>query len=152
MPRTNQLTDVFRYINTHDNDPSVCWEWTGSRGGRDGRGYITVDKRKMLSYRVVYELVHGEIPEGMVVRHKCDNPLCCNPVHLELGTHVDNEADKYERDRWGFTHQMLHDIRRYAALGMTYQKIADQLNTDHGTNVSASGVGKVVRGDRRKNK
>lgn len=40
----------------------------------------------------------GQI-KGLVVRHTCDNPGCCNPDHLLLGTHADNVSDKYERGR-----------------------------------------------------
>jgi hypothetical protein len=41
----------------------------------------------------------GPIPKGMVIRHKCDNPKCINPAHLELGTPYDNSADMVARDR-----------------------------------------------------
>ena len=49
--------------------------------------------------RFIYSEMFGEIPEGLVVRHKCDNPLCINPEHLELGTHQDNANDRVKRDR-----------------------------------------------------
>lgn len=149
MPKANTPADVFKYIDTHDNDPSVCWEWIGSTGGRDGRGYISINYKKRLAYIVVRELFFGPMPEGMVHRHTCDNPLCCNPTHIIPGTRGDNENDKYDRDRAGYTLAMLKTIRRHAKLGMTYQQIADAVNQEHGTTISASGVGKVIRGDRR---
>lgn len=150
MARTNIPTDVFRNIDTHDNDPSVCWPWTGSTGGRDERGYITLEGKKKLVYRVVYEIFHGEIADEMVIRHKCNNQLCCNPTHLVIGTRGQNEDDKYDSDRAGYTHDMLKEMRRFNKLGMTYQAIADEVNRRFKTTVSASGVGKVIRGDRRK--
>ena len=55
-------------------------------------------KRINLS-RYIYAAIHGPIPDGLVVRHKCDNPLCINPAHLELGTTLDNIRDKMQRNR-----------------------------------------------------
>ena len=150
MGKTNTATDVFRFIDTNDNDPSVCWPWTGTTSGRDDRGYITIDGKKRLSYRVVYEIFKGPIAEDMVIRHKCNNQLCCNPTHLLIGTRGQNEDDKYDSDRAGYTHDMIKEMRRYNKLGMTYQAIADEINRKFKTTVSSSGVGKVIRGDRRK--
>lgn len=151
MSRRNQPVDVFKSINTHGNNPDVCWEWTGSTGGRDGRGYFTLAGRKRLAYRVVYELIHGEIQDDtLVIRHKCDNPICCNPMHLELGTRGQNEKDKYKRDRFGMTHEMIKAIHRYRRLGMTYVSIADNVNKQFDTNITANAVGRIVRGERRR--
>ena len=51
------------------------------------------------AHRVSYEAYNGEIPKGLVVRHKCDNPSCINPDHLELGTQQQNVADRENRGR-----------------------------------------------------
>tara|TARA_R110001606_G_scaffold115974_2_gene244548 strand:- start:697 stop:1032 length:336 start_codon:yes stop_codon:yes gene_type:complete len=51
------------------------------------------------AHRFAYALSKGEIPDGFVVRHTCDNPACCNPDHLILGTQADNIADMYKRKR-----------------------------------------------------
>lgn len=51
------------------------------------------------AHRLSWALVNGDIPSGLVVRHRCDNPPCCNPAHLELGTDAENEADKARRGR-----------------------------------------------------
>jgi len=49
--------------------------------------------------RYVYEKVHGKIPEGLMMRHKCDNPKCVNINHLETGTNMDNVNDMMSRNR-----------------------------------------------------
>lgn len=149
MGRSNQPADVFRFINTHENDPEPCWEWTGHLGGRDGRGYMTVNGKRQLAYRIVYEIFNGPIPDGQKVRHTCDNPKCCNPTHLVLGTQGDNEDDKYTHDRWGYTQDMVREMKRLNKLGFTYRAIAKAINEKYDCSISFSGVGKVIRGERR---
>lgn len=75
-----------------------CWLWTGASGG-GGYGHIRVDGEVRGAHRVSYELYIGSIPSGMHVMHRCDNPLCVNPQHLQLGTHQDNMADMYAKGR-----------------------------------------------------
>lgn len=73
-------------------DDDDCWEWTGSKRV-DGYGQCWKDEVLQKAHRVMWELTHGKIPDGFVVRHKCRNK-CVNPNHLELGTHTDNMRDK----------------------------------------------------------
>lgn len=71
---------------------SGCWEFTGARD-KKGYGYIgesLPSKKQHTAHRAAYMLAIGPIPEGLVVRHKCDNPPGINPDHLELGTQADN--------------------------------------------------------------
>lgn len=75
-----------------------CWNWTGCQI-RDAYGQIRYQGRKWYTHRLAYTLTHGAIPDGLVVRHRCDNPLCCNPRHLELGSQADNNRDRDERGR-----------------------------------------------------
>lgn len=79
-------------------DEESCWEWLGSK---DAKGYGTTGGIRGLpgkAHRAVYQVFEGEIPEGMCVLHRCDNPGCVNPNHLWLGTQLENIAD---RDRKG---------------------------------------------------
>ena len=67
----------------------------------DARGYgkMRYNGRVERAHRVAYMRNVGKIPAGKVVRHKCDNPSCVNPQHLELGSQLDNVRDIYERNR-----------------------------------------------------
>jgi hypothetical protein len=80
-------------------DALGCWIWQGNRD-RKGYGRISVKGRTTSTHRLAYRLAHGgDIPDGLVVRHRCDNPPCVNPDHLEIGTPADNSRDMVERGR-----------------------------------------------------
>lgn len=82
-----------------------CLVWTGSTD-RWGYGKIGSLGKTKGTHVVAYELAKGPIPKGKQVRHSCDNPPCCNPAHLLLGTNRDNVNDRTERGRGarGSTH------------------------------------------------
>ena len=75
-----------------------CWEWTASKDSC-GYGTFIYNKKFISSNRMAYILVYGNIPINMHVLHKCDNPTCCNPAHLFLGTHQDNMIDRNRKGR-----------------------------------------------------
>lgn len=77
-----------------------CWIWTGSKKS-DGYGAVEVNRKSMSAHRIAYELTYGPIPKGMLVCHHCDNPSCCNPSHLFLGTYKDNRLDCVRKGREG---------------------------------------------------
>lgn len=103
MPRIytrRPLSERFHEMYRVEPD-SGCWIWTGptcGKGygsiGRGGRGGKIV-----MAHRASYELHSGPIPTGMLVCHKCDRPPCCNPTHLFLGTHKDNNQDCIAKGR-----------------------------------------------------
>lgn len=76
-----------------------CWLWIGPRTS-SGYGAVRLLNRKMgLAHRLAWEYAHGPIPDGQVVCHHCDNPPCCNPSHLFVGTQADNLRDMTEKGR-----------------------------------------------------
>lgn len=81
--------------------PDACWLWTARRGP-DGYGQIKVDGQGRQAHRVVMELTLGEaVPKHLYVCHRCDNPPCCNPAHLFVGTPSDNQRDSVAKGRHG---------------------------------------------------
>ncbi len=86
--------------NVDKRGPDECWNWTASRQGTNAMyGVVFMNGRKVGAHRVSWILNNGEIPEGLEVCHKCDNPLCCNPAHLWLGTHQQNMHDRTAKKR-----------------------------------------------------
>lgn len=77
---------------------SNCIEWKGARSSA-GYGQRRVVGSVVYVHRLSYEENFGIIPNGLVVRHSCDNPACFNPEHLALGTQKDNMQDASERGR-----------------------------------------------------
>jgi hypothetical protein len=75
-----------------------CWEWTGQIS-KGGYGTSKFGKREYLCHRIAYFLHYKVWPGALLVRHTCDNRKCCNPYHLELGSHKDNGQDKSKRKR-----------------------------------------------------
>lgn len=86
-----------------------CWPWLRGRNRKKNGvltyGLYTYQGRGYPAHRYIYWKLNGDIPEGLIVRHRCDNPPCCNPDHLEVGTYLDNSNDCTERNRrWRPTH------------------------------------------------
>lgn len=75
-----------------------CWTWAAGYFS-DGYGAFCRNGQNVHAHRVAYELTYGRVPKGLVVRHKCDNPPCVRPDHLESGTPADNSHDMVERGR-----------------------------------------------------
>jgi len=113
-----------------------CWLWTAAHL-REGYGQARWNGRKVLAHRLAYELAYGPILDGLWVLHKCDNPPCCNPAHLFLGSNADNVADYVNKGRKAVLrgeqgwHKLkdveVAEIRRlYALGGITQMQLAAQ--------------------------
>lgn len=77
-----------------------CWIWEGTI---DGNGYghlqtLWATEMGKFAHRISYRLFRGEIPEGKLIRHKCDVRKCVNPDHLEIGTKKENNHDALARN------------------------------------------------------
>lgn len=99
-----EFIDIF-WSKVGPPDPVTgCREWTGTRGAKNygqvsGVAYFG-DHKAHATHRLAYEIVNGPIPEGLQVRHSCDNPPCCEPSHLLKGTGTDNMRDRKERGHY----------------------------------------------------
>jgi hypothetical protein len=100
--------DVERFWRKVDKESSQtfyngsrCWEWKAACN-EHGYGIVGMGGRiggTHLAHRVAYQMKFGEIPNGLFACHHCDNPLCCNPIHLFLGTQKDNMQDMQSKGR-----------------------------------------------------
>mgnify|MGYP001118302010 CR=1 FL=1 len=84
---------------TYEVDDRGCHVCTSHSHKSNGYPRCTRSGKKVRLNRAIYSELVGEIPEGMLVLHECDNPQCINPQHLKLGTHADNSRDMVERGR-----------------------------------------------------
>lgn len=95
---------LIQRIEVNKDNPDSCWLFTGSLD-RDGYGQVhcSSSAKKLgvtRAHQMSYATFVGDIPSGMWVLHKCDNPTCCNPDHLFLGTAQDNSDDMWGKGRW----------------------------------------------------
>ena len=75
-----------------------CWEWVAGKC-KKGYGTFWANGRTNKAHRFSYTIFNKEIPKGLFVLHKCDNPSCVNPEHLFTGTNQDNMDDMVRKGR-----------------------------------------------------
>ena len=151
--RPNDLSAHFWSKVDRSGGESTCWEWLNCINNW-GYGELMVNRKKYRAHRFAWELVNGQIPSGLLVLHKCDNPKCCNPKHLFLGTHKDNMKDMAEKGRAnpprlsGEKHgqhkltleQVLYIRDRYAKGSITQAELGREMG------VSDGAIGDIVTG------
>src|SRR5580692_813920 len=86
----------WRSVAVGGNDE--CWPWRRSTF-RFGHGRFSLRERTKQAHRAAWILTKGDIPPSTCVLHSCDNPSCCNPAHLFLGTQGDNMKDRDAKER-----------------------------------------------------
>lgn len=115
-----------------ENAETGCWEWQMYKNP-GGYGQIRVNWKLWLVHRFVYHHCVADIPDGLLIMHSCDNPSCCRPKHLELGTQNQNQQDKIRKgknndgERNGMSklnQAMVDDIRERWDRGETGASIA----------------------------
>lgn len=113
--------------------PGVCWPWQEKSRNEHGYGIFRPNKDSGLikAHRYAWSLANGPIEPGVVIRHSCDNPPCCNPYHLVPGSQVDNIRDMHDRGRRTYetriSPEMLQEILDRIGRGETQKSIAGDL-------------------------
>lgn len=140
---------VQRFLSKTERSATGCLLWTGAQSGGYGTAWNGVKVIK--AHRFAYEAWVGSIPDGLIVRHACDVPLCVEPTHLVLGTHRDNMRDMVDRQRSPvnagernprskLTAEQVEQVRRAVSSGETQTEVARRFG------VTSQMIGRIVRG------
>jgi hypothetical protein len=94
------IEDRIREFWSRVDKSGSCWNWTGAKDV-GGYGVFSFMGKRKTTHRLAWELENGcAATPGMVVMHLCDNPACCRPDHLKLGTYFENTLDCHNKGRW----------------------------------------------------
>jgi hypothetical protein len=139
--------DFWFWVNVRGENE--CWTWLRPLN-KWGYGRYRIGNFQAMAHRVAYELTTGKNIDGYVAMHTCDNPSCCNPKHLVLGTHADNQADKYKKNRQAkgekngqsllTEKQVIEARQKYKPRIVTYETLAKEYG------VSKDTMQKAIRG------
>ncbi len=139
--------DIERFWSKVDRSgKNECWNWKAHLNNK-GYGVLGVGRELMLAHRISWTIENGEIPAGMEILHRCDNPCCVNPNHLISGTHHENILDMLRKGRYkksfifrGESHteaklrnEDIPEIRRLFDQGIPTRTIAKKYNVDSKT-------------------
>jgi hypothetical protein len=125
--------------------PDDCWPWKGHRN-HQGYGRTWINDVAYYAHRVIYDLANPGVIERKgprshadkgFIRHKCDNPSCCNPAHMETGSNQDNMDDKVKRNRQNrypgctgprckLNEEQVRELRALKAKGMSNHDLANR--------------------------
>jgi hypothetical protein len=134
-----------RFMNFVDVNENNCWIWIGATNP-EHYGAFKFNDKTVRSHKFSYAFFKGPIPDGIHVCHKCDDPSCCNPDHLFLGTASDNQQDCNLKDRGGkrskLTVANVIQIKKLLNMEVDQSKIAYMYN------VSVSAISRIKLGKR----
>ena len=131
-PAQKQPTTEERFNAQYSKHFNGCWIWHGTKVTR-GYGQISSNGKIWRAHRLSWALHKGNIPAGVLVLHKCDNPSCVNPEHLFLGSVQDNVDDRIKKGRSArgsnmgsskLTEANVHAIRERLSHAETHASIA----------------------------
>jgi len=117
-----QIDSFWEKVDIKSQDE--CWNWKKSLDSW-GYGHVGFWDKLYKTNRVAWYLVNGDIPDGMVICHRCDNPKCCNPNHLFLGTFKDNTRDCVRKGRLPSRHGELNNSAKLT------NELARQIKTEY---------------------
>ena len=103
-----------------------CWGWSHIKT-KDGYGLLSHLNKSLRAHRVSYTIHNGEIPKGYLVCHACDNPTCSNPLHLFLGTVIDNNADAIAKGRIQNKRYRIQPVPEADRKGLLAQMIRERM-------------------------
>jgi hypothetical protein len=147
--------DVWEFVKK--GNPDDCWEWQGYKAR--GYGSMMVSRVAYYAHRLVYGLTYPnsitfKAPKDkslkQFIMHKCDNPACCNPNHMELGSQEDNNKDAKNKGRARglknekhnlsvLSNEQVAQIRLFHGHGWSQKEMSDMFG------VSPSVMNRVVR-------
>lgn len=132
------------------DDPFSCWPFRGAMT-KHGYGRVRVRQHNWRAHRFAWTISRGPIAPGLHVCHRCDNPSCCNPAHLFLGTQRENAGDMAAKGRAQrlrgsaksnsvLTEECVRELRAMVAGGRSISSLARGLGVDRGN------LSRAVRG------
>lgn len=143
---TQTLPDRF-WNKVQKSEDANCWNWLGAKD-QDGYGIYGHNKKTTRAHRLLASTVYGAIESGNVVMHLCDNPSCCNPGHLVIGSIQANVSDRENKGRRTPPKGELHKsskITAAQALEIRYSTLTErELATKYG--IGKTQVGDIRRG------
>lgn len=135
------MSSKWWYMNYNLDPTTGCWLWSGAVSS-NGYGNVNHGGKWFSVHRLYYWLHYGDIPEGILVCHSCDNKQCVNPSHLWLGTNKDNSQDMSRKGRTGLRSKLgesdYGDVFQLYTMGISQRELAKRYN------LSQSGVSTIL--------